>query len=82
MCGTLISMLLCFSQADKMAEKEFKSKYPSFGNRPSGMAKRKISAAVSGCHLILKYSTLCLLINRAICSSFSCELIARILPCT
>ncbi len=35
-----------------MAEKEFKSKYPSFGNRPSGMAKRKISAAVSGCHLI------------------------------
>ncbi len=30
-----------------MAEKEFKSKYPSFGTRPSGMAKRKISAAVS-----------------------------------
>ncbi len=46
-CRTLDFKCYCFSQADKMAEKEFKSKYPSFGTRPSGMAKRKISAAVS-----------------------------------
>lgn len=31
-------------EADKVAEQEYKSKYPGFGKRPSGLAQRKISS--------------------------------------